>query len=132
LPLVITREYLDWTFTFQHYALDPSGKDFKTVQRNRTPEIMDELFEENPGTVACYGHDHCFSDISGQRRYMNPGSLGCNGKPIAEFIVVDISTEGLNVHHEELPYDPTPLRDAFADRQVPDRKHILAGFFGFL
>jgi predicted phosphodiesterase len=72
--------------TFVHYPLDASGRKFAPFMTNPTPADLDKsfaVFAPDASSLNFYGHDHHFSDLVGQARYVNPGSLGCAPEPVA-------------------------------------------------
>src|SRR5262249_5951111 len=61
--------------TFIHYPRDASGRAFAPLIRSPTPADLDRsfsLFASDASVLNFYGHDHRFSDLEGQARYVNP------------------------------------------------------------
>lgn len=119
-----------FTATFQHYALDRSGRDWVPIIREPTPADLDRLFGADPGSLVFYGHHHPAADATGRARYINPGSLGCHVRPEARYTVVEFPPAGPVVRHEAVPYDDGELRAAFVARDVPARAQLSRLFFG--
>ncbi len=82
------------------------------------------MFDGTAADVVFYGHDHDAFDGFGDRRYVNPGSVGCSSRAEARFAIVDCGTGDIRVTFRSVPYDD---RSVFADlerRQVPLRDKI--------
>lgn len=130
-PRQIAQEVHGRRVLFTHYALGLNGADFVPIARLPEAAVFDELFAGVDADLVCYGHDHTPADMQGQRRYLNPGSLGCAWEPVARFVVLDVAPNGtllLTMH--AVPYDDAPLSAAFEARQVPEREFLARAFFG--
>jgi hypothetical protein len=119
--------------TFVHYPLDVSGLKFAPLMKNPTAAELDgsfSLFAPNFSLLNFYGHNHGFSDLEGQARYVNPGSLGCASEPSARYTIVEYGQGSYRVIHRVVPYDDAELLYEFERRDVPDRGLIYRTFFG--
>jgi len=117
--------------TFCHYALDETGRDFKSPATPPTGASLDALFAPIHSPIVLYGHDHTLADIAGKARYVNPGSLGCSFDSLARFIVMDVGDDGSHaIEPRAVPYDRADLFRQFEERRVPERSMILSSFFG--
>lgn len=128
-PYAVTSEFEGITVSFLHYPLR-GRRDFISIIKEPTAQQLDQIFAPYPGAVVFYGHHHPFSDITGQRRYVNPGSLGCAETNVARIAVLDIKGGRWRVRFKSVPYDDTPLVEAFRKRDVPGRQFIQRAFFG--
>lgn len=118
---------------FQHYAFAQNGEGkegFAEVVRSPTAADMDRMFGEQEGSIICHGHNHSASEVQGRRWYINPGSLGCSGKAVARYAVLERSRVGYKLEYRHVPYDDRPLFEAFEKRQVPEREFIYRAFMG--
>ena len=118
---------------FLHYPLEQSGRGFLPITTDLTPGALDELFlraYSNLAPVNFYGHDHRFSDVTGKSRYVNPGSLGCGGHPVARYTIIQSQNGVCEIDHRAVDYDDQELFEAFESRRVPGRSFIYQGFFG--
>ncbi len=61
---------------------------------------------------------------------MNPGSLGCDKKSIARFVVIEFHRGKFTIIKHIVEYDDAELYKKFEERNVPDRKFIYKTFFG--
>lgn len=129
-PFVLTETFAGVTVTFLHYALKATGRDFASIMKNPDAAALDTLFAPYPGDLIFYGHTHQLSDLTGQRRYVNPGSLGCHTQAVARFVILECHEGQYHLTHHAVPYDDAPLAAAFQERNVPDRKFIWKTFFG--
>ena len=129
-PYVRAEEWAGVRCTFLHYGLDASGRDFAGFVPQPSAAALDPLFAAYPARLVFYGHNHDASDVQGQGRYVNPGSLGCFSAPRARFVVLDIRDDGAyTLETHAVPYDDTALLQAFEERAVPDRAFIRRTFF---
>lgn len=132
-PYRLHYEFGGVSTTFVHYPLDVSGCKFAPFMKNPTATDLDKsfaLFAPNPSSLNFYGHNHHSSDIEGQARYVNPGSLGCFTAPIARYAVVEYQSGGYRLEHRQVPFNDLELFNAFEQRRVPERAFIYRAFFG--
>lgn len=116
--------------TFVHYGQMPSSLEFQPVVMYATAVDLDRLFALHDAELVFYGHDHRKSDLKGQARYINLGSLGCCNQAIARYCVVEFHRAKYKVENRHVPYDDSQLFKAFERHCVPDRKLIYSAFFG--
>ena len=126
----IERKFEGVQTTFVHYGLRPCGEDFVDIIKQPTAQDLDSMFEQHHSELVFYGHHHVLSDIQGQARYINPGSLGCSEKAVAKYTVVDFEQDKFVVQHRGVAYDDTELYRAFEQRKVPEREFIYRAFYG--
>lgn len=116
--------------TFLHYALAESGKDFLPIVKSRTKEEFDRVYSQHANSqhapsLIFYGHHHPQADISGQTRYVNPGSLGVYTRPFARYVLLEIAPDGsYTLEQREVPYNLDTVLKTFDQREVPDRDFI--------
>ena len=129
-PWLLEEQCNGQRVAFMHYALDDSGRDFAPFVHHPSAPTLDPLFARYRADLAFYGHNHAASDVQGQGRYINPGSLGCGEVPVARFITLDIGDDGAyTLVKHAVPYDDAALLQAFDERDVPDRDFIRHAFF---
>jgi predicted phosphodiesterase len=118
--------------SFVHYPLDASGKKFVPFVMEPAAADLDQAFSlyAPNASLNFYGHNHCFSDLEGQARYVNPGSLGCATTPIARYTLAEFQGGGYRVEHRSVAYDDRELFNAYEQRCVPERKFIYNAFLG--
>lgn len=109
-----------------HYAASSSGTGFASIVREPVAADLDRLFANVAADLVFYGHHHPSSDLRGQRRYVNPGALGCH-VPEARFAIVTADGE---VTLGAVPYDWSEVLADFDRRYVPERDVIRRIFFG--
>jgi predicted phosphodiesterase len=129
-PYQIKREYDGVRVTFQHYALARSGTDFEPLVFEPTVGRMDRLFAGQDADIHFYGHHHACSDLSGRKRYVNPGSLGCSADNIARYYVVEFRDGEYALEYRSVTYDDSELFRAFESREVPGRQFFYRLFYG--
>jgi putative phosphoesterase len=127
------RSYEGVRIGFQHYAFAKNGEGkegFAAAIRAPTAEDMDHVFDVQGAALICYGHHHSASDVTGQARYLNPGSLGCSGQPVARYAVLCCEDNAYTIAYRQVPYDDSALFEAFEAREVPERAFIYRAFMG--
>ncbi|HZR38759.1 MAG TPA: metallophosphoesterase family protein [Ktedonobacteraceae bacterium] len=129
-PYLLQENIEGVKITFLHYALDLSGRDFVTPVFEPTPATLDRLFADYDSDLIFYGHHHPFSDLQGRAHYINPGSLGCYTKAVARYALVLLENGQATIEHRSIPYDQSPLFQAYELRQVPGRETIYREIFG--
>jgi predicted phosphodiesterase len=114
---------------FLHYAPQGAPGNFAKIIHEPTPKDLDRLFAPYPADIVCYDHHHPFSDMMGQRRYVNPGSLGCHSRPLARYALLESGKDGTYMlEHHAVPCDHAPLLAEMERRQVPERELICRVF----
>jgi predicted phosphodiesterase len=129
-PYVLTKEFDGIKAKFIHYALDKSGIEFMSVEDHPSSSRLDDDFDHCDAPIIFFGHYHRPVDDSGQRRYINPGSLGLNDEPIARYCVIDFKNGQHSVQHRTASYQDAELQEYFESRKVPGRDFIDRAFLG--
>lgn len=129
-PFVLETEFEGVKTEFVHYGLTSSKDDFKGVVRNPTMVDLDKMFDGWEAEVVFFGHDHSPSDVEGNARYINPGSLGCCKEALARYIIADYENNQVLIRKCSVKYDDKELYDVFEGRDVPEREFIYKVFFG--
>ncbi len=129
-PFVVKHEFEGVKVAFMHSGLGGSGDDIQKIPRNANGADLDKLFAPHVADLVFYGHQHEDSDVQGQARYVNPGSLGCNRVAIARYCMAEFTHGHYQINHRLISFDDEALLNAFEKRQVPDRNLIYKTFFG--
>lgn len=129
-PYVLHQEFAGVSVTFMHYGLQSGSPLFVPINRHPSPADLDEMFAHHRREVVFYGHDHIASDLTGQARYINPGSLGCSATAVARYVILECAEGRYTITPHAVPYDDTPLFNAYVKRQVPEGKLISRVFHG--
>ena len=132
-PYRVHEDFAGSPTSFVHYPLDRAGRKFLPIIKQSTPAALDQafaVFAPEHARLHFYGHHHPHSDLAGQARYVNPGSLGCANEPIARYALVEYGRGGYRLDHRAVPYDDRELLAAFETRHVPERNFIYRAFFG--
>lgn len=116
--------------TFLHYGLTSLRNDFVSIVHNPGSSDLDDMFDQQLGHIIFYGHDHASSDVQGNARYINPGSLGCSPKAVTRYTIARYEDGQIDIKHHSVAYDNRPLFKAFEDRDVPEREFIYKAFYG--
>lgn len=112
-----------------HYPRNADDGAFRRVaETSAAGEDLAELFASVPGDIVLFGHDHACHDVHhGGRRFIDPGSVGCNDRPVARALLLSESDAGdVDVRHLAAPYDDADFLPDFERRDVPVRDFILS------
>ena len=129
-PYELMREFDGISTQFSHYPLDSTGTEFLEADKRPTSADLDRVFDDYPVDILFFGHHHHPVHEIGQRRYVNPGSLGLHDHPLARYAIVDFRNGRSNIQHRETTYDDRELFALYEDRIVPGRDFICRTFFG--
>jgi predicted phosphodiesterase len=92
---------------------------------------METLFFDKKADMICFGHHHPLHYYTGEHTvYLNPGSLGCNHKPLAPYAIITVINNVVDVSLKEAAYDKTAFLKSYHTLQVPEREFILKVFHG--
>jgi len=131
IPMKLNAEINGKHFLFLHYHLSKENQ-FLPIDSQPCSSKLDDLYASSNIDVVCFGHHHMIHHFkSKERLYLNPSSLGCNHKPVAEYATVCIGNSGeIEVSFIEVPYDPTEFISSFKKLNVPAADSILQIFYG--
>ncbi len=123
---IIDRDIQGVKVRFQHYGFSNNGQSYARIIREPKISDLDQIFDGIEANVVFFGHAHEATDITGERHYVNPGSLGCNRKAVAKYTVAEFQNGKMNCFHREIPYDDTELFTVFEKRNMPNRNIVYA------
>lgn len=124
--VLFTHYHIENTKLFDHISLDPFSNIVEPSLENLTA-----LFQDSEAELICFGHHHPLHFfVSETTIYLNPGSLGCNSKPIVPYAIVDVSQDKIKVSFEEVSYNNTNFLSSYEHLQVPNREFIIKAFHG--
>jgi predicted phosphodiesterase len=129
-PFIIEEEFGAFHVAFMHYGLGEDAQSFKSFVLNPSQRDLDKMFTSIDADFIFFGHDHLYSDILGNSRYINPGSLGCQKTPEAPYCIVEFRDGDFKVRHCRALYDDEELYKTFEARDVPEKEFIYKAFFG--
>lgn len=137
LPRIIKQNIEGHSILFIHYQIEInkmnthiSNDPFSSILEPSV-ENLETLFKDNNEDLICFGHHHPIHYFKGNKVvYLNPGSLGCNHKPIAPYAIVNFSDNKLEIELKETAYDNSAFLRSYHQLQVPDREFILKIFHG--
>lgn len=137
LPRTINQTIEGHSVLFIHYFIERSklndhiSKDPLSKIVEPSLDNLNALFKGCEEELICFGHHHPIHIFESEKTiYLNPGSLGCNPKPIAPYSIVDIQKDEIRVSLEEVAYDNSRLLESYELLQVPDRDFIIKAFHG--
>lgn len=114
--------------TFMHYGFDEKTKWFKNHIQEPTVTQMDQMFEEITTDMIFYGHNHFPSDLTGNARYVNLGSAGCNNISEVRLGILEMREDKLHLEKIVASYNDDGLMEDFELRKVPAREFITKNF----
>jgi predicted phosphodiesterase len=95
------------------------------------PEILDSFYRDVKGDILFFGHTHVpLLSVSGDRTYINPGSIGAENGGIASYTILEQKEDGsIAIGRRKVPYDIEKVRKDLKIKEVPYHKYIAAHFF---
>jgi putative phosphoesterase len=137
LPRILKQNIEGHSALFIHYQIENhkmnehiSNDPFRSIVE---PSIdnLETLFSDKNADLICFGHHHPIQYYKGDKTvYLNPGSLGCNPKPVAPYAVVSFSKNTFEINLLETSYDNSSFLKSYQKLQVPDSDFILKVFHG--
>lgn len=115
-----------------HYCMNSENK-YINYTPNPTTEDLDRMFSNIDADIIVYGHDHRGSIIcSGNKRYINCGSLGCpsKDKDIARAGIVEINSGVVDFKQLQIKYDINSVIKDIELLNYPEYSNILKYFYG--
>lgn len=126
VPIVFVHYHMTEEKRHKHISEDPFSRIVFPTEQN-----LLQLFHDYNETLICFGHHHPVHFIQTEHTtFFNPGSLGCNDKPIARYGIIQLYDRNYSLSVEEVPYDWTKYISRFEELKVPDYKSILSIFYG--
>ncbi|MGA1822131.1 MAG: metallophosphoesterase family protein [Thermoplasmatota archaeon] len=129
LPAVIREVHGGIRFTLMHCHPDNCGA-FVPYYDDPSPSVLDHYYEGVEGDVLLFGHTHRPLDVTGKRRYLNPGPVGAQNGGIARFMRIDIKDERMTLVRLSEPYDRSRVVSDLKRYDVPNRRFISRVFYG--
>lgn len=133
--LNITEIVVDKKIFYCHYAIkDGSFKEIVPEKRYLAPanapsaDQLDEVFDDIDADIIICGHDHYGFDVfspKSNKRYINPGSLGCYHQNEGRFIVLSHDNNGVDLNFHKVSYKDQGLIDDYLIRGVPEKEFII-------
>lgn len=118
-------------FLFLHYHLNGQNQ-FLSIDSNPSATKLDNIYVNEDVDVVCFGHHHTLHHFKGSHGiYINPGSLGCNSKPVANYVIINIKDDGcINCTFKEIQYDNQEFLLNYYKYDVPAKEALLNIFHG--
>ena len=88
------------------------------------------MFSGVDADVIFFGHEHVPCEIHGRTKYVDVGSLGCNGSASAKGIVLTVTPSGYRYERVETPYPKEVLLKALQTGKIPNEEFIRVNYFG--
>jgi predicted phosphodiesterase len=114
--------------SFLHYSFKEEVR-FSDIIHEMEIEQAYDLFQFCRGELVFYGHHHPFSDLSGERRFVNPGASGCSSSPEAKYCIGTFEKGKYFLEYKTVPYDASGLLAEMKNRKMKDLKYVLPRFF---
>jgi len=118
-------------FLFLHYHLNDQNQ-FISIDSTPTAAKLDSSYVSEDVDIVCFGHHHILHHFRGSNKiYINPGSLGCNSKPVANYAIINIKDDGcINCTFKEVLYDNQEFLLNYYEYDVPAKEALLNIFHG--
>jgi predicted phosphodiesterase len=92
-------------------------------------EVVENFYQGVEGDLLFFGHTHVPLDVTGKRRYMNPGAVGAENMGRARFIRIDLRGDDHRIVPGRVRYDLDAVVSDMEAEEVPYRKFIEKRFF---
>jgi predicted phosphodiesterase len=93
------------------------------------PRILDDYYRDVPGEMLFFGHTHRPLDVTGSRRYFNPGAVGAQNGGMAQFAILDIDDKDVRIDRLEAPYDIEWIRQQLREKGTIHAESIIRNFY---
>ncbi|GAA3413808.1 metallophosphoesterase family protein [Paenibacillus hodogayensis] len=124
IEILMTHYHINQEKLYEHISKDPFSSIVEPSLDN-----LSKLFADRQENLICFGHHHPVHYVNHRSRtYVNPGSLGCNDKPTARYVLVHIAGNQSKIELNEVSYDNTDFLKSYSRLKVPDREFILKVF----
>jgi predicted phosphodiesterase len=126
-----SKQFNNIRITFMHSPINESDDYFSDFQNLKDMDSvkLDFIFKNFDSEIIFYGHSHKFSDITGYKRYINPGSVSCHLKDKIRFSVLTILDRSYNVEHVCLKYEQKILLKYMDLKNMPEKELIKKIFY---
>lgn len=131
IPKKSTAVYNGQKFLFTHYHLN-DDESLLPVDYEPTVKKLDAHYQESQADMVCFGHHHVVHHFKSRERiYFNPGSLGCQHKPLAPYAIITVGEAGnIDVSLKEVPYDNKEFLLSYSRLPIPAKEFVLKNFYG--
>lgn len=125
-PTALIHYHINHNKLSEHISKDPFSQIVQPTQ-----EHLLDLFHDYGETLICFGHHHPVHFFQTMDKiFLNPGSLGCNHEPFAQYSIVNFDAGKISVELKKVPYDNENFINQYLKLQIPDYKTILKIFYG--
>lgn len=91
--------------------------------------VLDDYYKDVPGDMLVFGHTHRHLDITGSRRYFNPGAVGAQNGGMAQYSILDIDEGCIKIERKETPYDIEWIRQEIRSKGTIHAESIIRNFY---
>lgn len=131
LPYQVNVEYEGYRLSIVHYCMDYDGHYINYTQ-NPSEANLKNMFENLKSDIIIYGHDHRRNVCTGEKLYINVGSLGCPSQDanIARAGILKIENGNIDVETIDLEYDVNSVISMIDKIKYPEADNIKKFFYG--
>ena len=131
IPLQIEINHNGKKIIFMHYAKRQGpGLFFEYIVKDVNYEKLCDLFKHYDADIIFYGHEHIASIFEGDKKYINPGSLGCPHpkKNILRYGILELGNE-IKYNQFESEYDSSRVVRDIYEKKMPNGDFVASNFY---
>ena len=131
IPVNIEIEHNGKKILFTHYAKrEGKGLFFEYIVKDPDYDSLDYLFRNYDADIIFYGHEHIASIFEGNRKFINPGSLGCPHpkKNFSRYGILELGDE-IKYEQFEFEYDSSKVAKDIFEKEMPNGEFIASNFY---
>lgn len=120
-PVYVTRNLGGSKIMFCHYAFYPlpvavDQYMFKPIVSPHSVQAFDEMFSDVDACAVFFGHKHEPCDLTGDRLYVDVGSVGCHPDSLARAVVIEYDDSSWSYKRVSAPYDMEQTRKVMINK----------------
>lgn len=132
IPVEIRREYNGKKLLFLHYARKNFEElKFELIKKNANYDDLNDIYKKYDADIIFYGHEHIASIFDKERKFINPGSLGCpyTVKNQGRYGILEVSDNNIDYHNYTFTYDSSKITTDMFNKKMPNAEFIAKNFF---
>lgn len=131
LPYRVDLAVENRRISVMHYCMDENNR-YVNYNPNPSEEQLSEMFADVDSDIILFGHAHNRTICTGEKQYINVGSLGCPeiDKNIARAGILTIAQDEFEISSIDVEYDVESVVAEIDRLSYPDAENIKKFFYG--
>ena len=131
LPYRVDAAYEGFSLSIMHYCMNSEGH-YINYKADSSEDDLKKMFADVKSDIILYGHNHSRNICSGDKQYINVGSLGCpaQDKDLARAGVLTIENGNVEIQPIDVKYDVNDVIGLMNKLNYPDADTIKKYFYG--